>query len=308
MKDKFMYSYDDLVLFAKVIDIGSFFHAGKLLNMSHTTISRRMKILEERLGVILLKVDTQGFEVTALGKQLYDGLKGRANDFDTFVNSVIEHKNEPSGTIKVQLPVAISQELITPHIPSFVRKYPKINLIISYQNGEVDLIKDGFHVAIVNYIPKQQTIKIKNVLTSSLKLYCTKIYANKYGVPINFDELSNHLVTGFMINNSIVNNIRLTNIKTNAEIVVPMPGHVVLDNDTHSKILLNTNEMICAIFDCTKNYLGLGSNEIIPVLPDYAVSNVKFYMIRHPQADDICVQLVSAFLENCLKLSETNNL
>ena len=104
-----MYSYDDLFLFAKVVEVGSFIHTSKLLNTTHTTISRRIKTLEEQLGVTLLKVDTRNFEITEIGKRVYASIKNEAGMVDEKIKNIVEQQNEPTGMIKVQLPIAMSQ-------------------------------------------------------------------------------------------------------------------------------------------------------------------------------------------------------
>ena len=301
-----MYSYDDLFLFAKVVEVGSFIHTSKLLNTTHTTISRRIKTLEEQLGVTLLKVDTRNFEITEIGKLVYAAINKEANIIDERIKNIVEQQNEPTGLIKVQLPIAMSQNIITPKIPGFLRKYPKVKLTICYQNTEVDLIKDGFDLALVNYIPKQQSLKIKNVFTTSFKLYCTRAYAQRYGVPKTLEELSNHMVTGIMLEDkTIPSNLIITNIKTKQETVVTMPNRIVINNETHMIKLLHSNEVICGIFDFEFNYPRIEREDIIPVLPNYALTDIKFYLIRHPLANDIKVQLFSEFLENCLKSVKT---
>lgn len=297
-----MYSYDDLFLFAKVVEVRSFVHTSKLLNTTHTTVSRRIKALEEQLGVTLIKFDTRNFEVTEIGQQVYDLIKNEAYSLDERINEIVKHQKEPTGLIKVQLPVVMFKNLITPEVPKFLRKYKKIRLAICYQNGEIDLVKDGFDLAIINHIPKQQSVKIKNVFNSSLKLYCTRAYADKYGVPKSIEELSNHLITGFMMaDKTIPNNCVLTNIKTQQETIVSMPNRIVLNNADHVTQLLLSNEVICGIYNAGNTFSECKDTEIVPVLPDYAMLNMNFYMIRHPQTNDHKVQLFSDFLENCLK-------
>jgi len=301
-KEVKMNQIDDLLLFMKVVEIGSFFHTAKLLKISHPTVARRIKNLESRLGISLLRVSTKEFELTGIGQQLYAILKEQSGAIDVLLQEVqnfVKSKDEPQGTLKVALPTVMSIDLITPYIPAFLLKYPKINLIVRYQNQDIDLIKDGYDLAVLDHIPTQQSLKIKNIFNSSIRLYCTKTYAQKNGLPLSPDDLTNHLVTGFMLaDDKIPDRVPIINSNTGVVTFIDMPRRIVMNNAFHSIKLLQSHEIICGCFDNTDPILT--SNDIIAVLPDYHFMALKYYMVRHPYSNDLKTLVFCDFLEACL--------
>ncbi len=295
-----MYSYDDLFLFTKVVEIGSFIHTAKILKISHTTISRRIKALEDRLGVILLRVNTKNFELTALGQQVYEALKNQAVLVDDALADILEHQREAHGTLHVVLPSVLALDLITPQIPSFLRRYPRVNLKLSYKNKEIDMIKEGIDVAIINHLPRQQTQKIRNIFSANALLYCTEDYVQKYGIPSTPAELAQHLVTGYLQNSyDTPANISLMHKHSGESVVIPMPKRILSDSGLHNLRMLESGEVIAGVFD----YVALNhlNYELVPVLPDYQLFTVKYYLLRHPQHDDLKIQVFCQFLDDCFK-------
>ncbi len=299
-----MYDINDLLLFVKVVEIGSFFHTAQLLKISHPTVARRIKNLEKQLNITLLHVSTREFEVTEIGKQVYNLIKEQMLTVDELFNElelITKTKHEPRGDVRISLPVLMSMNLISPHIPKFLLKYPHINLVISYLNVQIDLIRGGYDMAIVSYIPNQLDLKIKHVYTEAMKLYCTKDYAQKYGIPKTPEELSKHLVTGYMlIDQTIPNTLAITNIKTGENTVINMPHRIIINSALHSFKYLFSNEVICATYATIDPILN--SDLIIPVLPEFQTNQIKYYMVLHPQGSDLKTKLVCEFLEECLKL------
>lgn len=295
-----MYSYDDLFLFAKVAEIGSFIHTAKILKISHTTISRRIKNLENRLGVTLLRVNTKNFELTAIGQQIYEALKNQVDSVDNAIENILEYQKEPQGTLHVLLPTVMALDLITPQIPLFLRQYPKINLKLSYKNKEIDMIKEGIDIAILNHLPRQQNQKIRNIFSAQALLFCTQEYADKYGIPSSPQELENHLVTGYLQNDyNLPTNVSLTHKTSGEVIVIPMPKRLSSDSGLHNLRMMESGEVIAGVFD----YIALNdiNHNLVAVLPDYQLFTVKYYLLRHPQHDDLKIQVFCQFLDECFK-------
>lgn len=301
-----MYSFDDLFLFAQVVEIGSYLHTAKKLKISETTIARRIKNLEDSLNIKLFHLTTKHFEVTSLGAQIFDAIKDPSNNLDRLVESIdriIVTRLEPHGTVILALPPVIALELITPNIPDFLENNPKINLNIIYQNKTIDLVRDGVDVAIVNHVPKQQSQTIKNVFTDGAKLYCTSEYARKFGVPNTLQELGDHLVTGYLNDDySVEDDVHIFNIKTGKSEVIPMPRRLVTNSGFHNIRLLYTNKVICGLLSNHSDLEFQTGGDIIHVLPDYMFAKTNFYLLRHPLAkNELKIKAICDFLEKCLR-------
>ncbi len=293
-----MYSYDDIFLFVKTIEIGNFINTAKLLKVSQSTISKRIKDLESTLGVTLIRRTTKSFEMTEVGNIIYNYFKDKVQEFDQAMIEFTGKNPVPQGTLNVLLPSVMAFNLITPVLPKFLLKYPKVNLNIYYQNTEIDLIKDGFDVAILNHLPRQQSQKIKSIFRADVKLYCSQSYAKKYGLPTSLEDLENHLVAGYILDDhTIPTHLSFTEIKTGEVTVINMPKRITTNNALHNVQLLKTDEVIVALLD---NIID-NENEFISVLPEYSVTDITFYMLRHPYSNDITSQVFCEFLDTHLR-------
>ncbi|AUR52963.1 LysR family transcriptional regulator [Aquella oligotrophica] len=109
-----MYSYDDIFLFVKVVDVGNFSDSAKLLKISAATISRRIRGLEDSLGVALIRRDTRNFELTAAGEQIYQEFLNKDKLFSEAIKNIIAQDQEVKGVLRVALPLILGLEKITP--------------------------------------------------------------------------------------------------------------------------------------------------------------------------------------------------
>lgn len=289
--------YEDIALFIKVVDIGSFLHTAKVLKVTHSTISRRIKALEENLKTTLILRDTKNFVLTDNGQKIYNEFKPQIDKLDISINNVLTEENEPSGTINVLLPPAFSFNYINEYIPEFLRKYPKIDIHLTYTNKDASLIKDGYDIAIINHFPKLQTPTIKLLYCAMVSLYCTQKYANKYGIPKTPEDLSKHLVTGnLLFDNTVPTNFELKNLITGQTTIIPMPRRLTINSMLQNSKFLHSNEVICGFFNNTSF-----DTEVIQVLPEYSILEIKFYILRHPQSNDKKVSLFYDFIQQKMK-------
>ncbi len=298
-----MYGLDDLVLFTKVVEIGSFSNTAKALKVTSQAVANRIRNMESRMGVVLIHATTREFKLTEAGQLLYGILQESSGCVDKMLRNTeefVKDKHEPQGTIRIVMNAMLPLHLITPYLHQFSIKYPKIDLNIRFINAPVDLIREGYDMALGNFIPSQQDLKIKNVFNTKWKLFCSKGYADKYGLPATPAELiANHKIVGIMnLDGRPVAHFQMTNTHTGESILYKMPKHLTINNQIHILPLIKSNEFICP--GSEEMNPDLKAEDIVTVLPDYYVLEMKFYLIFHPHARDLKIKLFSDFLERCL--------
>ena len=302
-----MYTAEDLSLFIKVADLGNFSNAAKQLNISTATISRQIKTLEDNLGVTLIIRDNRMFELSNAGRDLYNEIKNDLTQIKAMTDSLNQRINnkfgitlEPSGKLRVILPPSLSFDIISEELPKFVKKFPKINLSVSYN------IKAEFDYAVSNLLPTQVNYLVKHLATVRYKLYCSKQYADKYGIPQSIEDLHQHLTPGS--NLSLLNidgttkpkNVIVSHGESGVEYTLPMPERLLTNNTLHHLKFILSNEAICALTKYAVNFLT-ERVELVAVLPEYTFGENKFYSIRHPHNNDKAVKVFAEFIENIFK-------
>ena len=136
------------------------------------------------------------------------------------------------------------------------------------------------------------------VYTAELYLYCTKKYKETYGVPLTPEEGQNHLVVGHMLDDySVPNKINITNKITGEILTLDSPKRISINSALHSRKILYSNKVIVGLL----NDIDLNKNtDLIQVLPDYRMSTINYYILKHQNENRLINIIFSEFLEELL--------
>ena len=139
---------NDMLLFAEVAEKGSFTAASDSLAMPKSRVSRRVAALEAQLGVRLLQRSTRKLALTEVGQDYLQHVVQMRDAAQAAQTAVAQIKAEPAGTVRISCPVHPAQVLIGPMLPAFLLANPKVTLEMEVTNRAVDLLSEGFDVAL----------------------------------------------------------------------------------------------------------------------------------------------------------------
>ena len=137
-----------MVVFAQVIEQGSLSAAAKHVGLSRAVVSYHIKKLETQLGIKLLNRSTRSIALTEAGSQYYERCKVIVEQALAANQQIENLKNDPTGIIKISCPVSVGLNIIVPALNEFRRFYPKIQLDVNLSDEVVNIIKEGFDIAI----------------------------------------------------------------------------------------------------------------------------------------------------------------
>ncbi len=143
-----MLDLNDLYYFVQVVDRGGFAPAGRALGMQKSKLSRRINLLEERLGVRLIHRSSRSFSVTEIGQEYYRqclAMLAGAEAAQAVVDAV---RSEPQGLIKMTCPPGLLNYHFGDLIAHFMGRYPRVQVHLKALNRRVDIIAEGYDVAI----------------------------------------------------------------------------------------------------------------------------------------------------------------
>jgi DNA-binding transcriptional LysR family regulator len=143
-----MRDLNDLYYFVRVVDHGGFAAAARATNMQKSKISRRIQQLEDRLGVRLVNRSTRQFSVTDIGHDYYERCVAMLSEAEAADQVVAEIRAEPRGLIRVSCPVALMHYGFGPLFARFLAKHAGVKITLESTNRHVDVIAEGFDVAI----------------------------------------------------------------------------------------------------------------------------------------------------------------
>ena len=139
---------NDLRFFAAVVEHGGFSAAGRALGVPKSRLSKRVALLEERLGVRLLQRTTRRFAVTEIGERFLAHCRAMLEEAQAAQDVVDEVRAEPRGIVRVSCPIALTQTVVAHVLPDFMAQYPKVQARIVATDRRVDVINEGFDIAI----------------------------------------------------------------------------------------------------------------------------------------------------------------
>jgi DNA-binding transcriptional LysR family regulator len=143
-----MEDLNDLYYFAQVVDHGGFAAASRAVGLPKSTLSRRISALEERLGTRLLQRSTRQFSVTDVGRTFYAHCKAMLVEAEAAQDAIALSQSEPRGTVRVSCPIALLQTNVGAMVADFLAENPHVEIELHALNRPVDVIGEGFDIAI----------------------------------------------------------------------------------------------------------------------------------------------------------------
>lgn len=142
-----MRDLNDLQFFAAVVGQRSISAAARLLGVPKSRVSRRISVLEERLGVRLLERSTRSLNVTEAGQQVYEHARAVIDQADAVDDVALRMRAEPRGLVRVSCPRGL-QEIVREGLPALLASHPLLRVQLISTNRRVDLIEEGVDIAL----------------------------------------------------------------------------------------------------------------------------------------------------------------
>src|ERR1700688_4279325 len=180
-----------LTAFVRVVDAGGFSAAGRKLNMSTTMVSNHIQALEERLGARLLHRTTRKVSLTEVGRAYYDRATQILSDLEQADDIAGALQSTPRGTLRIYTATHIVP-FVAPVVAEFLSSYPDVKVDLNMGERTIDLIDDGFDVAIRLTPPPDSPLIVRSLATWRHVLCCSPAYLEKHGPLRQLSELENH--------------------------------------------------------------------------------------------------------------------
>lgn len=179
--------------FVEVAEAGGFSSAARRLDLATSSVMRSVDSLEKELGTVLLNRSTRQVTLTDAGNSYYAKAKKLLEDLADADASVSDRSSEPSGPLRVSVPVAFGSRRIAPSLAGFLRKYPKLELDLKLSDAFVDLISERIDVAIrLGEVAAMADVVSRRVGVFARYLVASSDYLDRAGYPASPDELIDH--------------------------------------------------------------------------------------------------------------------
>ncbi|MFM0658076.1 LysR family transcriptional regulator [Paraburkholderia sediminicola] len=180
-----MRDLNDLYFFAQVVEYQGFAPAGRALGTPKSTLSRRIAVLEEHLGVRLIQRSTRRFTVTEIGQSYYTHCKAMLVEAEAAQQAIELNRSEPQGVVRLTCPVALLHARIGVMLAAFMAETPRVTVHLEATNRTVDVIGEGVDVAIRVRPPplKDSDLVMKVLGERSWCLVARPSLLQQHGVP-----------------------------------------------------------------------------------------------------------------------------
>jgi DNA-binding transcriptional LysR family regulator len=183
---------NEISIFVKVVNSGSFAGAAKLLDMPKSTVSAKVSALEKRLGVTLIRRTTRKLHVTEAGQDYYDQCIIGLGQIIQAEEQVSLRQIEPQGFLKITAPIELGAILLPDVIMQFQKLYPKVKLDLMLTDRTVDLISEGIDLGIRAGQLKDSTLIAKKIGSVFFAPFASPKYIKMNGSPKTPKDLKNH--------------------------------------------------------------------------------------------------------------------
>jgi DNA-binding transcriptional LysR family regulator len=181
-----------IALFAKVIESRSLTRAGRMLDMTTSSVSKRLAALEEKLGVRLLERTTRKVWPTEAGTAFYSRCERILTEVKEAERAVAEMGGKPRGLLRARVPAALGQLYIAPLSAEFLSLYPDIRLELVLSDDSERAVDDGFDVA-VELSPLHDSSWIARRIATDRAVVCgSPAYCERRGLPLSPEQLTSH--------------------------------------------------------------------------------------------------------------------
>jgi DNA-binding transcriptional LysR family regulator len=181
---------NEMLVFARVVQAGSFTAAAAALGMPKSTVSRKVSDLEERLQSRLLQRTTRKLSLTDVGRTYYDYCARIVGEIEDAERAVSTLQETPRGLLRVTAPINVA--FLGPIVSDYLKRYPEVRLDLFCTGRAVDLIEERFDLGIRAGALADSTLIARRLGSAKWLLVATPGYLKRRGRPRSPDDLSKH--------------------------------------------------------------------------------------------------------------------
>ncbi len=275
--------WDKLRIFHAVAEKGSLTHAGDVLHLSQSAVSRQIRALEESLAVTLFHRHARGLILTEQGELLFDATTQMVKRLttqmvkrlDATAARIRDSEDEVFGELRVTTTTGFGTLWLAPRLARLYEKYPALKIDLMLEERVLDLPMREADVAIRMKEPSQADLIRKRLMNIRMELFATPEYLAEHGVPATMDDLSAHRL--------ISQHAGTPQVAAGALLVAELMTH-----DIPSTLTVNN---YFGVLQAVLNHLGVG------VLPDYLIEDFPNLVRVLPEVQSAEVPVFLAYPE-----------
>jgi len=290
-----MYDWDDLRYFLELSRQGKLVRAAARMHVDHTTVSRRITVLEKQLDVRLFDKSPNGYQLTDAGLRLLPLAEQIETQSNQLYQEIAGKDARLGGTVRVATPEALGSQVIARHVAEFCREHPDIEIELVAETRRMSLSKREADIAISFSRPESGRLIAWKLCDYRLRLYATRDYLAKHPPITCVEDLSRHGFVSYI------------------EDLIEMPELRFFDNTIKNAHVVFRSTNVSAQYNAILDGIGLGmvhcfmaqrENSLQVILPEQISVERTYWLLVHEdlrhvaRVDAVCKFLTRILSEN----------
>jgi len=294
-----MNRFENMDTFIRVVEAGSISGAADRLNVAKSAVSRRLKELEKHLGVELFHRTTRQMNLTDTGRAFYHQAVRILDDVLEAEIATSQAHGTLKGSLKIALPSTFGLMHMGPIINDFIKEHPQIEFDLDFNDREVDLIQEGFDLAIrIANLPDSSLIA-RRIAPVKTVICASPNYLQQMGIPQSPEDLIEHKCLVYSLQRDFeywhLTDANGNEIKTKIyPYLKASTGEFLKDAAVDGQGIILVPTFIV--------YKEIENGSLIPLLKNYTSPQINAYAI-YPQTRHLS-QRVRAFVDLLVKRFE----
>ena len=269
----------EMEAFAMVVDQGGFTDAARKMGISKSAVSKHVSSLEARLGARLLNRTTRRVSPTEIGLAYYDRARRVLNDAGEADALVTSMQSAPSGTLRISVATDFGVNHLSPVLGDFLQAYPDITVNMVLNNRYVELISEGFDMAVRIGELEDSTLRARKLAETRKRMIGAPCYFERYGRPKRIDDLNAHKLLHY--SNQASGNVWRITAPSGEKRQVRTAGWLTV-NDGQSLLNAAVSGLGIAYLPSFLYADALERGQVVEAIPDLPPDNQGIYAVYPP--------------------------
>jgi DNA-binding transcriptional LysR family regulator len=266
---------EEMHIFLRVVETGSITKAAEQMNIAKSAVSKRLFLLEQRLGIKLINRTTRKSSLTEAGQHYYQRSKLILDEVDELNSQTSSSKRALEGTLNIAVPLSFGLTHLAPALDLFLQQHTDLKLKINFSDQKIDIVEQGVDLAFRIGELDNSTLQARKIAPINHVLCASPEYLKLHGKPKTPDELKQHKILKY--GSADQSGLKFLS-QDGKEQVMHLEAHIIANNGDFLKSLAESSHGISYLPSFIV-WQSLATQTLIPVLPTFKLPTMHAYAV-----------------------------